>query len=52
VLTVAEAFGSLGDTNVVVQALHIADALAAHDASGDAQRRVVAVRTRLLSDPA
>jgi hypothetical protein len=52
VLAVAEAFGSLGDTNVVVQALHIADALAAHDASGDAQRRVVVVRTRLLSDPA
>lgn len=52
VLTTAEAFGSLRDTDVVIQALHIADALAAHDASGDAQRRVVVVRTRLLSDPA
>ena len=52
VLAVAEAFGSLGDTTVVVQALRIADALAAHDASGDAQRRVAVVRTRLLSDPA
>ena len=48
VLAVAEAFETLGDTDVVVQALHIADTLAARDASVEARRQVLGVRRRLL----
>jgi hypothetical protein len=53
---VADAFARLGDTEVVTQALGIADDVAAADASGAARRRVLEVRQRLtpptaLSDP-
>jgi hypothetical protein len=51
VLSVAEAFGSLRDTDVVAQALHIADGLAARDGDADAQGRVTVVRQRLLLGP-
>ena len=49
VLQVAEDFARLGDTEGVVQVLHIADSLAATDASGQAQRRVLDARQRLTS---
>jgi hypothetical protein len=51
VLSVAEAFGSLGDRDAVVHALQIADSLAARDGHGDAHGRVAGVRQRLLSGP-
>ena len=49
VLQVAEDFARLGDTEGVVQVLHIADGLAATDASSEAQRRVLGARQRLTS---
>jgi hypothetical protein len=49
VVTVAEAFATLGDTDVVARALSIADDLAAFDTSGNARRHVLSVRKRLLS---
>ena len=52
VLSVAEAFGSLGDRDAVVHALQIADSLAARDGHGDAHSRVIVVRQRLLWGPA
>jgi len=48
VLKVTEAFAALGDTDVVMQALNIADRLAADDVTGSAPRRVLAARERLL----
>ncbi len=46
-IATAEAFAALGDVEAVKQALHIADQVAALDASGDAARRVASVRGRL-----
>ena len=48
VLRVAEGFGRLRDAEGLTQVLRIADDLAAADPSGAAQRRVLAVRTRLI----
>lgn len=48
VLEVTEAFGRLGDTGVVRQALRIADSMAGRDGSEDARERALAVRKRLL----
>jgi hypothetical protein len=48
VLRVAEGFARLGDAEVLTQVLHIADDLAAADPSGEAQRRVLDVRNRLI----
>jgi hypothetical protein len=48
VLDVAEAFGRLGDTAVVVQGLRMADRLASLDGNADATGRAVAVRKRLV----
>jgi len=48
VLKITEAFATLGDTDAVIQALRIADRLAADDATGDARRRVAATREHVL----
>jgi len=48
VLRVAEGFGRLGDAEGLTQVLRIADGLAAADPSGEAQRRVLDVRNRLI----
>ncbi len=48
VLRVAEGFARLGDAEGLTQVLRIADGLAAADPSGEAQRRVLEVRTRLI----
>src|SRR5215470_11407898 len=48
VLQVAEGFGRLGDAEGLTQVLRIADGLAAADPSGEAQRRVLDVRNRLI----
>jgi hypothetical protein len=48
VLRVAEGFGRLGDAEGLTQVLRIADGLAADDPSGEAQRRVLEVRNRLI----
>lgn len=49
-LRVADAFARLGDTEVVTQALGIADDVAAADASGAARRRVLDPLLVLLPD--
>ena len=49
VLGVADAFARLGDEVGLIQALHIADGLAAADPSGEARRRVLEARQRLTS---
>ena len=49
VLQVAEGFARLGDADGVAQVLRIAEGLAATDASGQAQRRVLDARQRLTS---
>ena len=51
VLGVAERFARLGDEVALIQALHIADGLAAADPSGEARRRVLEAR-RHLTPPA
>jgi hypothetical protein len=48
VLRVAEGFARLGDAEGLTQVLRIADGLAAADPSGEAQRRVLEVRNRLI----
>jgi hypothetical protein len=48
VLTVADAFARLGDTDTVAQALTIADALATLAPDGNAPRDALALRTRLF----
>jgi hypothetical protein len=48
VLRVAEAFATLGDADVVTQALDIADRLASADATGEAQRRVLTLRALIV----
>ena len=48
VLAVTEAFGRLGDTAVVLQALRIAEGMAGRDTSKDVRQRALAVRKRLL----
>jgi hypothetical protein len=48
VLQVAESFATLGDTEVVTQALDIADQMARADATGEARRRVLTLRERIV----
>ena len=49
VLRVADAFARFGDADGVTQVLRIADGLAAADTSGEARRRVLDARQRLIS---
>jgi len=46
VLKVADAFEGLGDTDVVVQVLHIAESLAVADSSGETRKRVLEAQLR------